>query len=102
MSSPSGACGRGRRADVEAEGLGAVAPGERGDGAAAPGDGTGKGGGGEKPPPPNGYFSQASTFERFASTHFFAAASGFILSFAMYFATRFWSSLVQLKFFTRL
>jgi hypothetical protein len=47
------------------------------------------------------YFSQASTLMRLASTHFFAAASGAILSTAMYLATVFWSSFVQVKFFTR-
>lgn len=47
------------------------------------------------------FLSQASTLSRLASTHFLAAASGDILSSAMYFATRFWSSLVQVKFFTR-
>ncbi len=44
--------------------------------------------------------SQASTFPRLPSTHFFAASCGDILSCAMYFATRFWSSFDQLKFFT--
>lgn len=44
--------------------------------------------------------SQASTFARLAPTHFAAASSGDILSCAMYFATRFWSSFDQLKFFT--
>lgn len=48
-----------------------------------------------------GYLSQASTLARLASTHFFAAASGVILSTAMYLATVFWSSFVQWKFFTR-
>lgn len=48
-----------------------------------------------------GYFTQASTLSLLASTHFLAAASGVILSTAMYLATVFWSSLVQLKFFTR-
>jgi hypothetical protein len=48
-----------------------------------------------------GYLSQASTLSRLASTHFLAAASGVILSTAMYLATTFWSSFVQLKFFTR-
>ena len=48
-----------------------------------------------------GYFSQASTLSRFASTHFFAAASADILSTAMYLATAFCSSFVQLNFFTR-
>ena len=47
------------------------------------------------------YFNQASTLSRLASTHFFAAASGVILSSAMYLATVFWSSLVQVKFLTR-
>jgi hypothetical protein len=47
------------------------------------------------------YLIQASTLPRLASTHFFAAASGDILSTAMYLATVFWSSLVQVKFFTR-
>ncbi len=47
------------------------------------------------------YFSQASTLSRLASTHFLAAASSDILSTAMYLATVFWSSLVQLNFFTR-
>ena len=47
------------------------------------------------------YLSQASTLSRLASTHFFAAASGAILSTAMYLATVFWSSFVQLNFFTR-
>jgi hypothetical protein len=47
------------------------------------------------------YLSQASTLSLLASTHFFAAASGVILSTAMYLATVFWSSLVQLNFFTR-
>lgn len=47
------------------------------------------------------YLIQASTLARLASTHFLAAASGVILSTAMYFATAFWSSFVQLKFFTR-
>src|ERR1700712_2246539 len=42
--------------------------------------------------------SQALTLSGLASTHFLAAASGVILSAVMYFATRFWSSLVQLKF----
>ncbi len=50
---------------------------------------------------PGRYLSQASTLTRLSSTHFFAAASGVILSTAMYLATMFWSSLVQLKFFTR-
>ena len=48
------------------------------------------------------YLSQASTLSLLASTHFFAAASSVILSWAMYLATVFWSSFVQLKFFTRL
>lgn len=48
-----------------------------------------------------GYVSQASTLSRLASTHFFAAASGDILSTAMYLATVFWSSFVHVKFFTR-
>ncbi len=52
-------------------------------------------------PPGQGYLIQASTLPRLASTHFFAAASGVILSTAMYLATVFWSSLVQLNFFTR-
>lgn len=47
------------------------------------------------------YFSQALTLSGLASTHFFAAASSDSLSTAMYLATVFWSSLVQLKFFTR-
>ena len=47
------------------------------------------------------YLIQASTLARLASTHFLAAASGVILSTAMYFATAFWSSFVQLNFFTR-
>lgn len=47
------------------------------------------------------YLIQASTLPRLASTHFFAAASGAILSTAMYLATVFWSSFVQVKFFTR-
>lgn len=47
------------------------------------------------------YLTQASTLPGFAFTHFSAAASGVILSTAMYLATRFWSSFVQLKFFTR-
>jgi hypothetical protein len=47
------------------------------------------------------YLIQACTFSRLASTHFFAAASGAILSTAMYLATVFWSSFVQVKFFTR-
>lgn len=47
------------------------------------------------------YLIQASTLSRLASTHFFAAASGVILSTAMYLATVFWSSFVQLNFFTR-
>lgn len=47
------------------------------------------------------YLTQASTLPWFAFTHFSAAASGVILSTAMYLATRFWSSFVQLKFFTR-
>src|SRR6478752_1834788 len=42
--------------------------------------------------------SQALTLSGLASTHFLAASSGFMLSAVMYFATRFWSSLVQLKF----
>lgn len=48
------------------------------------------------------YFSQASTLSLLASTHFFAAAASLILSWAMYLATVFWSSFVQLKFFTSL
>lgn len=48
------------------------------------------------------YLIQASTLSLFASTHFFAAASSDSLSWAMYLATVFWSSFVQLKFFTRL
>lgn len=47
------------------------------------------------------YLIQASTLSRLASTHFFAAASADILSTAMYLATVFWSSFVQLNFFTR-
>ena len=47
------------------------------------------------------YLIQASTLSELASTHFFAAASGVILSTAMYLATVFWSSFVQLKLFTR-
>lgn len=47
------------------------------------------------------YLSQASTLSRLASTHFLAAASSDSLSTAMYLATVFWSSLVQLNFFTR-
>src|ERR1700712_644752 len=42
--------------------------------------------------------SQALTLAGLASIHFFAAASGVILSAVMYLATTFWSSLVQLKF----
>jgi hypothetical protein len=45
-------------------------------------------------------FSQALTLAGLASTHFLAAASGSILFSAMYLATRFWSSLVHLKFLT--
>jgi hypothetical protein len=44
--------------------------------------------------------SQALTLSLLAVTHFFAAASGLILSWAMYLATSFWSSLVHLKFLT--
>ena len=51
--------------------------------------------------PRAGYLIQASTLSRLASTHFLAAASGVILSTAMYLATVFWSSFVQLNFFTR-
>lgn len=47
------------------------------------------------------YLIQASTLSLLASTHFFAAASSDSLSWAMYSATVFWSSFVQLKFFTR-
>src|SRR6266540_4894928 len=47
-------------------------------------------------------FSQALTLSGLALTHFSAAASGVSLSFAMYVATWFWSSFVQVKFFTRL
>ncbi|SDP71371.1 hypothetical protein SAMN04487981_13465 [Streptomyces sp. cf386] len=50
---------------------------------------------------PGSYLIQASTLARLASTHFFAAASGVILSTAMYLATVFWSSFVQVKFLTR-
>ncbi len=53
------------------------------------------------PDPCQAYLIQASTLPRLASTHFLAAASGVILSTAMYLATVFWSSLVQLNFFTR-
>ncbi len=42
--------------------------------------------------------TQAWTLSGLASTHFFAASSGVILSTAMYFATRFWSSLVHWNF----
>ena len=49
-----------------------------------------------------GYLIQASTLSLLASTHFLAAASSDSLSWAMYLATSFWSSFVQLKFFTRL
>ena len=52
--------------------------------------------------PTRDYLSQASTLSLLASTHFLAAASSVILSWAMYLATSFWSSFVQLKFFTRL
>ena len=45
-----------------------------------------------------GYFSQALTLSGLASIHFLAASSGDIPSSVMYFATRFWSSLLQLKF----
>lgn len=48
------------------------------------------------------YLIQASTLSLLASTHFLAAASSDSLSWAMYLATVFWSSFVQLKFFTRL
>src|SRR4051794_20038239 len=44
--------------------------------------------------------SQEFTMSGWASIHFLAAAVGSILSFAMYSATVFWSSLVQWKFFT--
>ena len=47
-----------------------------------------------------GQDSHALTLSGLASTHFFAAASALILSSAMYLATRFWSALVQVKFFT--
>lgn len=53
-------------------------------------------------PADSAHLSQASTLSLLASTHFFAAASSDILSWAMYLATVFWSSFVQLKFFTRL
>ena len=45
-----------------------------------------------------GYLSQAFTLSGLASIHFWAASSGGIPSSAMYFATRFWSSSVHLKF----
>src|SRR5919107_1905735 len=45
--------------------------------------------------------SQASTLSGLSSIHFLAASSGSIWSSAMYFATRFWSSLVQWNAFTR-
>ena len=44
--------------------------------------------------------SHWSTMSGLASIHFFAAASGSILSLAMYSATLFWSSLVHWKFLT--
>ena len=43
-------------------------------------------------------FSHAWTLPGLSATHFLAAASGVILSSAMYLATRSWSSLVQVKF----
>ena len=45
--------------------------------------------------------SQAATLSGFASTHFFAASSGVMLSRDMYVDTRFWSSLVHWNFLTR-
>ena len=45
--------------------------------------------------------TQACHFVGFASTHFLAAASSFMPSLAMYSATWFWSSLVQLKALTK-
>ena len=42
--------------------------------------------------------SQAFTLSGLASTHFLAASSSDSLSPAIYLATRFWSSLVQVKF----
>src|SRR4051794_25294205 len=44
--------------------------------------------------------SQEFTMSGWAVIHFLAAAVGSILSFAMYSAAVFWSSLVQWKFFT--
>src|SRR3954451_3456758 len=85
----------------------------RADGCQEAGDGTEQAGKRQRPAdgaqecaPPTGrpradYLIQASTLARLASTHFLAAASGVILSTAMYLATVFWSSFVQLNFFTR-
>src|SRR6187397_172904 len=45
--------------------------------------------------------NQASTLSGLSSIHFWAASSGSIPSSAMYFETRFWSSLVHSKFLIR-